>query len=362
MIVKNILEKWLRWGNLALIAATLLTYIVPQFDPKTVGWLSVSGLFYPALLFGNIAMGLFWLVRRQFRLVLLSVLTILLGLNYLTASFGIHYGKMPETEQELFIGTYNVQNFAIHAVNDPEILTAKIDKALRFYDENALDIFCIQDLNIGRNPEYWRNKAIMTHFKGRHFVTNNYRLHIVSKYPIINQETVVTAPDKVNDLSCLAADIKINNDLIVRVYNIHLESNNVTEQAEKFTLDPAALQRKSVWRTAYHTLRSIKNQQQSRVLQMNAILEHIESCPYPVILCGDFNDTPVSHTHFLIRKHLDDTFSKRGRGKSSTYNGRVPFLKIDHILVDKKFTTRAARVHRNYDESDHFPVSTVIGW
>jgi endonuclease/exonuclease/phosphatase family metal-dependent hydrolase len=97
-----------------------------------------------------------------------------------------------------------------------------------------------------------------------------------------------------------------------------------------------------------------------RAGQVDIMAKHIDVSPYPVIVCGDFNDTPVSYTYNKIRGDRLDTFCEVGRGMPSTYRlSVVPFFRIDYILHDKMIKSLSYKVH-DIDLSDHFPVSSVV--
>ena len=55
-----------------------------------------------------------------------------------------------------------------------------------------------------------------------------------------------------------------------------------------------------------------------RSKQAEAIAQHIENSPYPVIVCGDFNDTPVSYTYRMMKTGLKDAFRQSGFGFGGT--------------------------------------------
>jgi endonuclease/exonuclease/phosphatase family metal-dependent hydrolase len=73
------------------------------------------------------------------------------------------------------------------------------------------------------------------------------------------------------------------------------------------------------------------------------------------VVCGDFNDTPVSYAYRKVRGDMKDAFVESGWGVSNTYNGGLPSLRIDYILCDRKFDVSDYRRDRIY-LSDHFPV------
>ena len=71
-----------------------------------------------------------------------------------------------------------------------------------------------------------------------------------------------------------------------------------------------------------------------RVTQVTRVMEAVARSPHPVVLCGDFNDVPVSWALEAARGQLRDTHDLRGLRMDGTWLGAVPGVRIDHILVD----------------------------
>jgi endonuclease/exonuclease/phosphatase family metal-dependent hydrolase len=95
-----------------------------------------------------------------------------------------------------------------------------------------------------------------------------------------------------------------------------------------------------------------------RSVQAQVVKEHIRNSKYPVIVAGDFNDTPVSYTYRKIRNGLNDSFVTSGYGAGFTYKGNYPPNRIDYILYDN------ALINNHFDivrvkYSDHYP---IIAW
>lgn len=85
----------------------------------------------------------------------------------------------------------------------------------------------------------------------------------------------------------------------------------------------------------------------------------------PVILAGDFNDTPQSRTYTAIAQVLDDVWMLAGHGDGFTFSTRHPRKRIDFLWIrgSGALIPRRAWVPRT-DASDHLPVMaefTVIG-
>ena len=80
----------------------------------------------------------------------------------------------------------------------------------------------------------------------------------------------------------------------------------------------------------------------------------------PYILCGDFNDTPLSYAYNTIINDLNDSFSESGKGIGRSFV-RIPALRIDYILHDKKFSSFNYKQHKPKQElSDHYAISTEL--
>ncbi|MBK6641784.1 MAG: hypothetical protein IPG39_11360 [Bacteroidetes bacterium] len=78
-------------------------------------------------------------------------------------------------------------------------------------------------------------------------------------------------------------------------------------------------------------LKRLKKAFIKRAAQADMISKHIGTSPYPVIVCGDFNDTSLSYTYKTISAGLLDAFRESGSGMGSTYTGPIPGLRIDYI-------------------------------
>ena len=73
-----------------------------------------------------------------------------------------------------------------------------------------------------------------------------------------------------------------------------------------------------------------------RAEQTRLVKEAMADCPYPIIVLGDFNDTPQSYTYEQLRDGRQDAFIERGRGWGATFLKPFSLLRIDYILHDKE--------------------------
>ena len=94
-----------------------------------------------------------------------------------------------------------------------------------------------------------------------------------------------------------------------------------------------------------------------RAAQARTIAERArrETAKY-VIVCGDFNDTPLSYAHSVFNRFMYDAYAKSGVGMGITYHEHNLYYRIDHILCSRNITPLHTRVDRAQKDSDHYPV------
>jgi endonuclease/exonuclease/phosphatase family metal-dependent hydrolase len=104
---------------------------------------------------------------------------------------------------------------------------------------------------------------------------------------------------------------------------------------------------------------SLKNGFTRRAQQSELLKGQINLSKYPVIVAGDFNDTPVSYSYTRIRKGLNDAFVSSGYGAGFTYRGNYPANRIDYILYDDALECKYFDIMK-VRYSDHYPVAAFF--
>ena len=97
----------------------------------------------------------------------------------------------------------------------------------------------------------------------------------------------------------LIADVRINNQYI-RVINNHFETTSVNAYRGIITAPGKSLEVRA--KAVKDLILKMKNNYLKRAEQADSIHAEIERSPYPVLVCGDFNDTPASYTYHRYRK------------------------------------------------------------
>jgi endonuclease/exonuclease/phosphatase family metal-dependent hydrolase len=230
---------------------------------------------------------------------------------------------------------------------------------VQFISEEKVDIVCFQEFfyleNMSPSLSDIRDGLKTTkHYYIDHFEhTNNiyYGIATFSKYPIIGKGNI-RFKNSLN--SAIYTDILIKGDTI-RVYNNHLQSYKIHHDDIEFIDNFKFEYNEDQVRHAKSLSAKMYRAYVKRAEQAEIVSDHIKNSPYPVIVCGDFNDTPVSFAYNKVKGKLKDSFVESGYGVSNTYNGNIPSFRIDYIFHDSFFSSQ------NYERkdvafSDHYPV------
>jgi endonuclease/exonuclease/phosphatase family metal-dependent hydrolase len=351
--------------NILFVSALLLSYLSVHISPQQSWLLPFFGLVYPFLILINLFLVIYWLIRKRW-LFLLSALGIAIGWNHAERTVQIRQKvEKPSDVQAFNVITYNVKNLSNDNVDllEPEVRNNIID----YIDAREPDIICLQEFSIVHpNPDAFLDSlssrlGMPYHAYSLYLEKVRKRInaiYIFSKFPIINFNAI--RKDELHNFA-LFADMIIGADT-VRVYNIHLESLRLRQEDYKFIsdLDRQAEDKESVKEGSSRILKKMKTAYSKRAFQVDSLMSSLQKSPYPVILCGDFNDTPNSYAYQQISANLTDSFLESGQGFGNTYSGKLPSYRIDYIMYSNYFTSWESKRERvNY--SDHYPVSCWIG-
>lgn len=324
---------------------TLLALIAPYVAPD-VFWppLFAAYSFIYLIIFQLFLLGV-WILRPD-RGIWITVITLLVSIPTLTRHMQI--GRQVTTEcTPTSITTLNAHGlrelWAPRKGNAP----FAVDKArinTLYTDQNSPDILCLQEVPVAykERPDDWGYK------KGQ--VARFRNSIIFTRFPIITQGNQTFENSK-NALHWV--EIK-TQDGPMRIYNIHLQSNSITQDADSLIQRP--IQKGRTWRDTRSILRRVREATLLRAKQARWLHQHLDSLTIPFILAGDFNDTPQSYSVHRIAGDLNDSFCAGGTGFGTTFAGSIPGLRIDYILGSEavNFT------HHQVDKtaySDHYPVS-----
>ncbi len=343
---------------IALAATNLPAYIAPSLFP----FLSLFGLVYPLLLFINLGFVVFWLVFRT-RFALISLVIILAGFNNLINNFhfnlfkgSIHQGTT------LKVLSYNVQTFGLN--EGKETGESNRNNILYFLKNENPHITCLQEYRSEGKTRYEPLKnmkdtlEVGTYYYESYFSPRFNQLSglvIFSKFSAVDKGKLKFKGSRTFGIY---ADLLIGKDT-VRVYNIHLASIQLLPSDIDFVVGGGQEEKGAITPHVLKIYNKLTDAFLLREKQVDFLTRQLNKCHYPVILCGDFNDTPSSYVYHEVNAKLKDTFKEKGKGFSKSYAGELPFLRIDYIFISQSINTfRFQRYKVGF--SDHFPISAMI--
>jgi endonuclease/exonuclease/phosphatase (EEP) superfamily protein YafD len=145
------------------------------------------------------------------------------------------------------------------------------------------------------------------------------------------------------------ADLDVDGQ-IIRIINNHLQTTNINQVGG----NPLGSINQP---TKVMRMREMMNENGViRARQADRIRVMVDESPYPLIVCGDFNDTPASYTYRKIKGDLEDSFLAAGKGYGYTYRYLRKLLRIDYLFYSPG-VFRATRYYSpDLEYSDHKPV------
>jgi endonuclease/exonuclease/phosphatase family metal-dependent hydrolase len=296
-----------------------------------------------------------WAVALRWE-ALLSVVVIAVGLTHLS-----NYIKFQKPSGDK-TGTFRVQSYNLRLFNYFESRRAGISekRILELLRNQQAEIICLQELYLVGNPLV-REEAIRSAVGGKYFShfkiistgkDRYYGIVTLSKFPIVAKGDVVHS--RSSSLS-IYTDVVIGEDT-VRIFNNHLQSFHLHRMERTFLNElTAASDDKETIKEIRSISSSLRRGFIRRASQAEAVEEKLKASPYPVIVAGDFNDTPISYTYRTLRKGLNDAFVTAGYGAGFTYRGNYPPNRIDYILFDNTLECRQFDIIK-VRYSDHYPI------
>jgi endonuclease/exonuclease/phosphatase family metal-dependent hydrolase len=362
--LKRLVYKLILVFNILLALVLILSQLSVYVSPAKFWPLAFLGLIYPYLLAANILMFTFWLLFRK-KEFLISFIAILTGWNILSSVVQINFKFLKKQEiRGKYTRSYREENNIIKVMTfNVRVFNAR-DSIYKFVKQEDPDIICFQEYYTQENGLFAASRLYKSLKNTPYRHTNytigknspsHYGIATFSTFPIVGKG-IIQLDNTFN--SAIYTDIKINQDTI-RIFNNHLQSVHLGAENYSF-LDSLKLrysdqQLEEIMDISHR----LKNAFLKRSKQADLISEKIAESPYPVIICGDFNDTPVSYTYKKMRSNLSDSFIEAGWGFGNTYSGITPLLRIDYILHNQ--TMNAIYTERiRLKLSDHYPLITYL--
>ena len=361
--IHDILTRIFFFCHVLAVSAFVFALLAAIIPPDKMWVFSFFGLIFLPLFIVNFGFTIIWiLLRRKYWLI--SIIPLAFGFSSLLNHFNFRFvPAINGTSSSIKVMTFNARGFA---VPEGEKATDFHPKIISSIVNEKPQIICFQDFVLPYKGKF----SIESLYGQLHLPYSNFRnyfnytmpagasgLAIYSKYPIIASDWIKFEDEFIG----MYADIQIKDE-VARVFSIHLQSYQLYDEDKVILTKPTAYTdmnetkiKNDSKRIAYKLRWAFKR----RAPEARLIADYVDKSPYPVILCGDFNDTPASYTYKTISRKLKDPFGSYGSGVAKTYNeSKYPF-RIDYILHSEKLKSININILKA-KVSDHNMVTSDI--
>lgn len=318
--------------TLCVVTLFVATLFVPMLDPREWGWLSTVGLIAPFVYVAQALLTLYWIVRWRVTVAVLMIVVSLCGLGQLSHFYKFEMRRVytepnlrPRYDSRaLKVLSYNVRSF----IDDRG--ERCVDSVVAMIKSLNPDILCLQEMGFSDIAD---SLLAPMHPMPRSLSRSDLSPAIYSRYPIIRAGRIDSLKEFV------WADIVVkrgNREDTLRIFNNHLHTTAIRRDDSEYIENHAYLGDDSL-RQVRSIVHRLTDNNILRAAQVDTLVQMVSSSPYPVIVCGDFNDTPVSYTYRTVARNLRDAFCWAGRGYSHTYRGFFDMLRIDYVMCGEEF-------------------------
>lgn len=350
---------WILLGvNFVVVLFLLLTAYSPHLSPHSFPVLSCFGLAFPVFSVTNVLFLLFWLLVYR-RYALLPFFALICCWEAINAYFPVNLFEKDVPENAIKVLSYNTRAFGEKASHTKE----KPNEILAYLQQSDADIICLQEYIWGNRLKKKDIDYAMRKYPYKHYYSLAGGLNglgCYSRFPIISA-TPIKYKSKRN--GSIAYRIKVKEDTLL-VINNHLESfkiENRDVEAYQGMLESPTDKKNSV---GFRKLvKKLAEGTSIRALQADTIAKLVNQYPGKgVVVCGDFNDSPLSYAHRVLNESLQDTFIQSGSGFGFSYVQHPLYFRIDHILIGEEMQSYQCTVDNTMKGSDHYPITCYVSW
>ncbi len=350
--------------NIGASVWLVLCAVASFVSPAEVKYIALFSLSTPFAVLANIVFIFFWLFSSHKWRALVSVLTIAGCYKVVMTIFA--FNPFAENDLKPHKGTIKIMSWNVHGMGIFERPRPKNfdEKILGFINSIDADILCL--------PEYSLSKDnIMKPFADKIIRKGNYidyrfqpdnslnnKVYIgtavFSRYPFKNYES-----HRLTDfIYMMQGDVLLPGDNTVRVFFVHLTTFGLSDK-DKAYIDEVKKRNTEVKDGLDHSKTFIGKFNYAfakRAREADLAASIIAKSPYPVFICGDFNDLPGSYTYTTMRGKRKDAFLEKGTGLGRSYNYILPTLRIDHMFYDTSGLRLIGFTCPSTKLSDHNPL------
>lgn len=347
---RHFLLQILGGANVMTIALMLIVGYSGCVSPGVHPVVAVMGLSFPVFVIANVLFFIVWaFVKRRYMLIPAVGMLLSMDLMY-------DYSPIRTIEEHpegcIKVLSYNTMSFAATVVeNDVP------NPVMQYVNNSGADIVCIQEYGIPRKQEKMLDSLRVTYQyqDTLHGGPGADCIAVLSKYPIRDHYRI-PIESKGNIVGVFRLDV---NGTPVNVINLHLETVGFSmDDKDKFRdIVKGNTSRGEVRGESRQLMRKLAHSGVLRASQARAVAEFIkEHEGEHILVCGDFNDHPLSYTQRTIRHGLTDCYRATSAMPGFTYSRSGMRVRIDNIMCSDGLQPYECKVDKSIDFSDHYPI------
>lgn len=347
--LKSFLLNLVAGANVATVLLLLAVAYSDHLNPAEYPLLACAGMLIPFFLMANLMFVPFWVLFSWKRL-LIPVFGFLLAYPAIRVYMPLH-GQDAPPEGSLRIVSYNV---CIYGGNYK--YEHAFDTIFTYLKAQQADIVCIQEDRHVPFSDYERYFPYNDTTQVAYTPTIGYNhVGIHTRFPILKKEKI-QYDSRTN--GSVAYYLNVNGDTII-VINNHLESShlNSKDRNRYEKMIKGGMGRDTATTETVMIAGKLSEAMAIRSVQADSVHSYVERHKqYPIIVCGDFNDTPISYVRRKMAEGLTDCYVESGRGPGLSYNRRGFNFRIDNLMCSSHFKPHACEIDSKMDASDHYPL------
>ena len=352
--VKHYTIQLMAGANIATVVMMLLVGYSDRLNPATHPLLSTLGMAFPFFVVANLLFLFFWLTFKWTKVWIPIV-------GFFLAYIPIHIYMPFHIPQELPDSTFKLVSYNVCGYGGNFKYENGFETVRDYLRDEQADIVCLQEDN-----DTWRRNVFKEYEKI--FAYNDTAvlckselsfnaLGIHTRFPIVRRERI-DYHSVVNNGS-VAWWLKVGKDTLI-VINNHFEGChlNQTDREQYRQMLKGELVRDSVRKESKLLMVKLAEANAKRSVQIDRVCEYVRAhAGYPIIVCGDFNDNPLSYSCHAMSQMLKDCYVETGRGIGLSFNQKAFLFRIDHVFCSENIQPFNCKVDSKMDASDHYPIS-----
>ena len=321
-------------------------------NPATSTAMALLVYVLPIFIIADVVMLIFWLIRKRWHWAAIPGVTLIFYIPYIGTIWqpGL-FRSTDESKSGVKVCTYNVCSFGRKASG------FQAQAILNEMKNNQVDVICMQEY-LEENADTIGNSAYYLEYFAD-WARGRDDMAIFSRFPIMDSQAIDFGPGTNN--SAMWADIDVRGK-VLRFFNVHLETtgiNGTLHQAAKQVQNDPIHQKTSSSKLLSAIFGNYTRGMIRRAIQADLVAKEIQKSPYPVVVCGDFNDVPYSFVYRTMKGDLVDGFKEAGKGYMYTFRGKKN-VRIDYIFHSEEGLEGMHYYKEDVSYSDHLPVFMKI--